>query len=124
MKLLKIASSLVAFLFVFISYFPIAVSGIGIVLTYASIPFFIFSKKIFTRNNVKIYWSLFLVAHLILAWRIWDDLNNENTNSHVTNNPRLFKNCSEKMFKGMNKDQKILSAEQKTMFSSCMNQKR
>jgi len=125
MNSFKLVLIVIAFLLVLASYFLIAVSGIGIIFTYFSLPFLYVSRSIIDKKYVKLYWVLFLIAHIVLAWRAWDDMRSESDdNVRVIFNPIMFEKCSNDMFGGVGKFQQSLSLEQKKMFSACMSRER
>ncbi len=61
-------------LLVMLSAFLIVVDGVAIIVTYISLIFAAFS---ISKNNIKIlkiYGFIFVMAHIVLVWRIGDDM--------------------------------------------------
>lgn len=113
---------MLAIILVILSAVAIVVDGVAIILAYISlIPALIaFGEK--TKNLMKVYGILFLVAHIVLGIRIVLDMTAQTDNmSQGLVNFKLFEKCSNLMFSTLEGDQHELTETQKMLFDQCMN---
>ncbi|MCF6325488.1 MAG: hypothetical protein L3J89_14415 [Gammaproteobacteria bacterium] len=81
-----------------LSVLMIIVDGVAIILTYASLLFALFLIGGKNSRILKVYGVMFVLAHLVLGWRIVSDT----SQSHALNRDapmdfRSFDACSDKM---------------------------
>ena len=71
---LKFIFVLVAILLATLSIFALIVDGVAIIISYVSIPFAVLALGLRQRYLLKVYMSFFIMAHVVLLWRILSDM--------------------------------------------------
>jgi len=79
---LKFVSGVIAVLLATFSVFLIVVDGVAIIFTYISLIFALFSMSVKNIKILKIYGVIFVVSHIILAWRISSDMHGSHSGQH------------------------------------------
>ena len=79
---LQLISGVMAVLLVMSSAFLIIVDGVAIIFTYVSLILAVCSMNKSNIKVLKIYGVIFLVSHIILAWRVNSDLH-QNHSEHL-----------------------------------------
>jgi len=71
---LQLASGILAIILVVISTITMVVDGVAIIFTYVSLLFALLSIAVKNRQILQIYGVLFVLAHVVLMWRIDGDI--------------------------------------------------
>jgi len=82
MMKLKLAFGIIAVLLAIISSFLMVVDGVAIILTYISLIFALFSMSVSNTKMLKIYAVIFVMSHIVLAWRISSDVNQNDSGQY------------------------------------------
>jgi len=118
---LQLAFGILAIILVIISTVAMVVDGVAIILTYVSLLFALFSIAAKNRRILQIYGVLFVLAHVVLMWRIDGDTTQVNaTSSSVPVDAAQFGACSNQMFAMLEEGQVDLTPSQREMFKRCM----
>jgi len=105
MGVIKTLSALVAILLGIFSVFAIIVDGVAIIFAYISLVFAAIALGGQHKVLLKIVGVIFLLAHLVLGWRISSDSSHQGSQSFYPHNSKLFVKCSNEMFERMNSGQ-------------------
>ena len=106
-----------------LSTLMIIVSGAAIIFTYVSLLFALFLIGSQNKRLLKIYGVVFVIAHLVLGWRIVSDTNRSTMiNQDIPMDFRFFQACSEQMFQNVGESQVELRAGNRAEFEKCMSQ--
>ncbi len=123
MKLtIKSVFGFVAIIIVVLSTPLIMVSGAAIILTYGSLVFALLSMAAANKNILKIYGLVFIIAHLVLGWRMYDDISSRRHGyaGGVPEDMHKFESCRNKMFEKIDETGTELTPENKQEFERCM----
>jgi len=118
---LQLAFGILAIILVIISTVAMVVDGVAIILTYVSLLFALFSIAAKNRRILQFYAALFVLAHVVLIWRIDSDAPQVSmTSSPVPIDAAQFEACSNQMFATLEEGQVDLRPFQREMFKRCM----
>ena len=98
---IKIVLGIAGIVVAALSALLIIVDGVAIMFTYASLVLALFSVGLKNRRILKIYGVVFVIAHVILGWRIYSDTNNNDYySSGSLPNFDCFERCSNRLRQG------------------------